>query len=200
MELLVTMVVMVIVSGMIITIWFGLQSSYAHTVGAADAQSTARDALARVSSEIRDAQPPSLTTPSAIFTVASSTQADFYSSYNQPGTASDGSGVGTVRLTRLYLTGSAPYWNLSWERDTNNNGTFDSSDRTMVLATDVVNTATTPLFTYLLQGSSTPVTSVTGANLANIVSVNVCLIVDSNLNNAQAPVTFQATVFPRNAP
>ena len=177
-ELLVTMIVMGIVTAVLTTSWIALQSSYAHTVSSNDSQSTARDALARMGSELRDAQPPNLSGGSALFTSAAPTEADFYSSYNQAGTASDGSGVGTVLLTRVYLGGTAPYQTLYWQRDTDKNGAFDTGDRTMVLATNVVNnsitdttvtpnTATTPIFTYTytVSGASQTATTVPSASL-----------------------------------
>jgi prepilin-type N-terminal cleavage/methylation domain-containing protein len=216
-EVLVTMVIMVIVSGMLIATWFALQSSYARTVSADDARSMARDALARITAELRDAQPPTLSgSGQAVFTAAQPMEVDFYSSYNQPGTSSDGSGIGTLRLTRIYLdtSGSSPQKTLYWQRDTNNNSAFDSGDRRIALATEVVNnsitdtsvtpnTSYTAIFTYFYRdtsGNLQPATSIAAGSLASIVAVKVRLIVDDNLNHSPVPADLQGTVRPRNAP
>ena len=60
-----------------------------------------------------------------------------------PGQRADGSGTGVLRLTRFYLdtSGSAAQKTLYWQRDTNASGGFDSADRKIVLARNVVNTS-----------------------------------------------------------
>ena len=216
-ELLVSMIILSIISTMVIVVWFALQSSYAQSANANDMRSAARDALNRVASEIRDAQPQTITTPAqAPFAMAGPTEVDFYSSYNQPGTAANGSGTGTLRLTRVYLdtSGTSPYKTLYWQRDTNNNGTWDSGDRLIVLATNVVNnsianTAVTPntsytaIFTYGYRdsnGNFTSADTISAANLTSIISVNIRLIVDTNLNHTPTRADLQITVRPRNAP
>jgi prepilin-type N-terminal cleavage/methylation domain-containing protein len=216
-ELLVSMVILAIVTSMLIVVWIALQSSYTQSANANDTRSTARDALSRIASEIRDAQPQTITTPAqAPFTMAGPTEVDFYSSYDQPGTAANGSGVGTLRLTRVYLdtSGTSPYKTLYWQRDTNNNGTWDSGDRLIVLATNVVNnsipnTAVTPntsytaIFTYGYRdsnGNFTSADTISTTKLTTIISVNIRLILDANLNHTPARTDLQMTVRPRNAP
>ena len=56
-------------------------------------------------------------------------EATFYSAYNQPGVADDGSGTGALRLTRIWLdtSGSTPQKTLYWQRDTNGNGVIDAA-------------------------------------------------------------------------
>ena len=54
-ELLTSIVILGIVSTMIITVWFALQDSYAYSVNSDSQQATARDAMARMQREIRDA-------------------------------------------------------------------------------------------------------------------------------------------------
>lgn len=214
-ELLVSMIILSIVTTMLIVGWIALQSSYAQSVNANDARSSARDALTRISSEIRGAQPsPLATAGSAVFTVANPMEVDFYSSYNQPGASADGTGTGALRLTRIYLdtSGSTPQKTLKWQRDTNNNG-FDSDDRTMVLTANVANQSVpstgspTAIFTYGFLDAGTirtsptiPTASYPTATLVSIISVNIRLIVDANLNHAPAPVDLQTFVRPRNAP
>lgn len=219
-ELLVSMIILSIVTTMLIVGWIALQSSYAQSVNANDARSSARDALTRISSEIRGAQQsPLATAGSPVFIVANPTEVAFYSSYNQPGASADGTGTGALRLTRIYLdtTGSTPQKTLRWQRDTNNNGAFDSGDRTMVLTANVVNQSVpstgspTAIFAYgFLDAGTIPATIRTSptiptatyptATLLSIISVNIRLIVDANLNHTPAPVDLQTFVRPRNAP
>ena len=211
-ELLISMTILTVVTTMIVASWIALQSSSAQTVSANDSRSSARDALDRMSTEIRsaDSQPGSVA-GSAVFTVANPTEVDFYSSYNVAGQASDGSGSGALRLTKMYLTGTMPYQQLVMVRDTNNNGTLgDAGDQSMVLADNVVNNSIpstgspTAVFTYgyrdTANGPFLSATTITTANLAKIVSVNIRVIVDKNLNHSPAPVDLQTIVRPQNAP
>ena len=211
-ELLISMTILTVVTTMIILSWIALQSSSVQTASANDSRSSARDALDRMSTEIRsaDSQPGSAA-GSAVFTVATPTEVDFYSSYNVVGQASDGSGSGALRLTKLYLTGTMPYQQLVMVRDTNNNVTLgDAGDLTIVLADNVVNNSVpstgspTAVFTYgyrdTTNGPFLSATTITTANLAKIVSVNIRVIVDKNLNHLPVPIDLQTIVRPQNAP
>jgi Tfp pilus assembly protein PilW len=220
-ELLVTMVVLTIVTTMIIVSWFTLQSSYAQTAAANDARSSARDALNRMSMEIRSAQAPASSTTGAVFvavppsTGAMPTEVDFYSSFNVAGQSSNGSATGALLLTRIYLGGTMPYQTLYLQRDTNNSATFDSGDQSIVLANNVVNNsfpstgAPTPVFAYGYRDSSNqfqtantiPSASLPSTiTLASIVSVTIRVMVDANLNHTPLPVDLQTIVRPQNAP
>ena len=216
-ELLVSMVILGIVTTLLIAGWMSLQSSYAYSVDANNAQADARDALARVSREIRDAQPPTLASPApAPFTLAGPMEVDFYSAFNSAAVRSDGTPTGALRLTRIYLdtSGSSAQKKLYWQSDTNNSGAFDNADRKMVLARDVVNgsiantnvsptTSYTAIFTYgYRDGSGNFLTadSMVTADLSKIISVQIHLIVDANLLHPPIPADLQTTVRPRNAP
>jgi len=229
-ELLVSMIILAVITTMLVVTWISLQSSYAQTVNADNARSSARDALTRISSEIRGAQPsPGATAGSAVFTVANQWEVDFYSSYNQPGTSADGTGTGALALTRIYLGNpdgttppltTAPYQkNLFWQRDTAAPiGSFTSADRSVVLATNVVNTgladtSVTPNTTYtaIFRYATRDATSgdlvwtdnndgSLNSNLAKIVAVNVRLLIDANLNHSPTRIDLQTLVSPRNAP
>lgn len=212
-EILVTMIVLCIVTTMIIGGWIALQSSYAHTVNENDARSTAASALDFAANELRDAQPQQVTTPAqSPFTLASPDEVDYYSSHDQPGTASDGSGTGNLRLTRIYLdTATGKLW---WQRDTDGNGAFDSGDRSILLASNVIDastpdtsvspsTPTTAVFTYGYldaNGALQTATSLTSTQLAAIVSVRVHLVVAASASRTTSPADLQITVVPRNAP
>jgi len=213
-ELLVSMIILSIVTTLLIAGWISLQSSYASSVKSNNARAEVRDAVARMSREIRDAQPLALTTPAqSPFTLANPMEIDFYSAFNNPGTQADGTGIGVLRLTRIRLdtSGSTPQKTLYWERDTDNNGTFD---RVIVLARSVVNnslpntnvtpnTSYTAIFTYGYRdgsGNFTTAGTIASADLAKIISVQIHLIVDVNLKHAPVYADLQTTVRPRNAP
>lgn len=199
-ELIVVMVIMGVISFMLIGTWFALQGSFTHSANLLDDDSTARDAISTISAQIRDAQPQTITTPAASpFTAAGPDEIDFYSSWDRPGTASDGTGTATLLLTRVYLNTTTD--TLYWQQDTNDDRVWDAGDTQLVLAQDVVNAAT-PVFTYecLSNGSYTSASTVATANLGTIVSVTVHLQVAPNTTQTQNPADLQVTVVPRNAP
>jgi prepilin-type N-terminal cleavage/methylation domain-containing protein len=225
-ELLVVMIIMGIVSTMLVAGWISLQRASAFAVQTNDARATARDALSRVSTELRDMQPTALPigtplpTPTPTYTEKLLTNAQpmtvtFYSVYNQPGAGNDVSGIGARRLTRIRLdtSGSSPQKTLYWERDVSNNGVFgDPTDRTILLARNVVNasmpntdvtptTTYTAIFTYGYRDGSGFHTAdtIASADLAGVISVSVRLIIDGNLAHAPAPIDVTTTVLPRNA-
>ena len=160
-EVLISMIILSIVTTMLVMGWVNLQRGSAFALSSNNARASARDAIARVSNELRAAQPTTLPTPTPSATVTPAAQppitaatqwdVSFYSAYNSANAAADGSGVAAsaVRLTRIYLDTStvppAP-WNpqgrtLYLLRDMNGNGTLtDSADLKVLLARNVVNT------------------------------------------------------------
>jgi type II secretory pathway pseudopilin PulG len=210
-ELLVSMIIMVVLSTMMVGGWISLQRSFAFAASSNTARATTRDALDRISSEIRAAQPPtsSSTTPfyfdGAAPYVCGPTSCVFYSAYNNSAYP-DGTGRAQLRLTAIWLDtfGTQEQKTLYWQRDTNNSGAFDSGDRKVVLASNVVNTAASvnrPIFTYILRdasGNYTYPTSLTSLNLSTLVSVQVELIVDANLAHTPNHIDLRTTVQPRN--
>ena len=217
MELLFAMVILAVVTTMLVGGWVALQRASAHTVRTTTARASARDALARISSELRACQPLTLGTAGETpFTVAWPMEVTFYSAYNHPGANADGSGTGALRPTRIWLdtSGSSPQKTLYWQRDMDSNGSFtDPGDRTIVLARDVVNnsisnTNVTPtasytaIFTYGYRdasGSFTTADTIASADLTRIISVQVRLIVDANLSHTPTYVDLTTTLRPRNA-
>ena len=218
-ELLITMIIMTIVSTMLVGCLISLQRSFAFTSSSNTARATARDALDRISSEIRAAQPsplpsPTSTAPSTPFYLAGTSpyvcdgyHCVFYSAYNNSA-AADGTGAAQMRLTAIWLDTLAPgaQKTLYWQRDTNNNGAFDSGDRKVVLASNVVNSDASvnrPIFAYNVRDTSgnypTPApTSLTSANVFTLVSVQVEIIVDANLAHTPTHIDLRTTVQPRN--
>lgn len=216
-ELLVAMIILGVVTTLLITGWIALQSSYARSVRANNARAEVRDAVARMSRDIRDAQPITLASPAAApFTLAGPMEVDYYSAFNSPATRADGTGLAALRLTRIYLdtAGSSPQKTLYWQRDTDNSGAFDSADRKIVLARSVVNnsiadagvspaTTYTAIFTYgyrTTSGDYAAANTIATADLTKIVSVGIRLIVDVDLGHSPTYAELQTTVRPRNAP
>ena len=117
-----------------------------------------------------------------------------------------GTGRAALLPTAIYLdtSGTQAQKKLKWVRDTNNNGVFDSGDKTIVLANNVVNTAAAvnkKIFTYLTYsaGTYTMVDSITSTNAASVIAVNITIVVDANLNDKPAYIDFVSTVHPRNS-
>ena len=81
---------------------------------------------------------------------------------------------------------------------------LDSGDRKIKLANNVVNTASAinkPIFTYNVLDSSgnlTPATSLTAANVASLVTVQINVITDANIAHTPTYVDLMTTVEPRN--
>ena len=222
-ELLISMIILALLTTMLVMVWIDLQRASVTAIAANDERGSVRDALARTTSELKDSQPtafptqtPTPTSTPVSFTVAQPMEADFYSAFNNPNAVSDGTGTAAsaVELTRIYLdtSGTTPQKTLYWQRDTNGNGSFDSGDRIVKLATNVVNnsitntqvsptTSYTAIFTYwYFTGAPTlaKTDTITGSNLAQIEAVQVRLIEDNNLNKPPVPVDLTATVRLRN--
>jgi len=214
-EVLVSMIIMSIVTTMLIGIWIVLTHTSAFAQADGTAASTARDALDRVSAELRDAQPNSSTsTTPFIFSMSSPHVCDandctFYSSYNNAQTAAQSGANGEAKVlpTAIWLdsSGTTNQKKLWWTRDTNNNGVIgDAGDKSILLANNVVNTAATvnkPIFTYVFRdktGTYSTATTLTSTSVANLVAINIEIVVDANLNDKPTYIDFVSTVRPRN--
>jgi type II secretory pathway pseudopilin PulG len=205
-ELLVGIILLGIVTTMLVGGFITMQNSYAFTQRMNLARATAREALDRMASELRDCEPLSLT-PSSTNTaikLAAAYECDFYSAYNQANASSDGTGKANLRLTRIYLVGSGDYKSLVLQRDTTNDGTFGAGDKSTTLATNVVNGDTLVnvpyIFTYGYTDSSgvaqTPAHTV--ADCSKLTWVKVRLLVDGNLNHSPNYIDLTTSVRPRN--
>jgi type II secretory pathway pseudopilin PulG len=219
MELLISMIILSIVSTMLIGAWISMQRAYASSSARNAATASVRDALDRVSSEIRTAQgvtfsaSPSPSTSSPFYLTGAApylcdaNDCVFYSAYNNPDAVLNSGpyGRGQLRLTAIWLdtSGTKAQKTLYWQRDTNSSGSLDAADRKVILAKNVVNTAAAinkPIFTYNLRsgGTYSTVTALTAANVATLVSVQVDIIVDANLSHTPTYVDLRTTVEPRN--
>ncbi len=173
-EVLVSLIILGIISTMLVMGWANLQRASATAMRTNHARASLRDAMSRISKELRGAQPTALPTTTAtstpsplpLLTLAAPTEVRFYSAFNSADANLDGSGTDALRLTRLWLdTGTVPPapWNpngrtLYWQRDMDGNGSFtDPDDRSIILARNVANeivpntltgTSYTAVFTY----------------------------------------------------
>jgi prepilin-type N-terminal cleavage/methylation domain-containing protein len=219
-ELLITMIILSIVTTMLIGAWISLQRAYAFASAKNNATAQSRDAIDRISSEVRTAQgqiytaspSPSTSTPFVVGGtspyVCDANAITFYSAYNNPDAALNSGqyGRGQLRLTSIWLDtgGSEPQKTLYWQRDTNNSTTLDVGDRKVKLAINVVNTAPAinkPIFTYNVvdtSGNLVPATSLTAANVASLVTVQINIIADANIKHTPTFVDLMTTVEPRN--
>jgi len=196
-ELLVVIVIGAILSTMIIGVWFALQRSYAYSTRADFARETARNCMARMVREIRDAQ--SLGNGSPCILYAEPNDIRFTTAFNDPGT----DGQGRVLLVRYwYDAGDKKIYRM---RDTNENGTLGTGDRLDVMASHVVNGVTpsssnpTPVFRYTYidsAGATQMAHSVT--DTGSIVTVQIRIIADLNPGKSPEYIDLNSTVQPRN--
>jgi prepilin-type N-terminal cleavage/methylation domain-containing protein len=228
-ELLISMTILGIATAMLIGAWVNLQQTYTLVVRTNNARASVRDAMSRISGELRGAQPTALPTPSGTtmpasetpLTWAGPTEVRFNSAFNSSGANADGSGVSALRPTRIWLDVDAVQpspWNaqcktLYWQRDFNGNGSFvDADDRSIVLARNVANenvgdttngTAYTAVFRYAYRDPDGGVLWTDNADssldLTSVVAIGVRLIVNRNDGGKPAYVDLTTTVRLRNA-
>ena len=183
------------------------------------ARASARDALDRMSSDIRTSQPPTAAVSTQFYLPATPTypymcgpnSCVFYSAYNSPTAGANGSGLAltgttpalssSLRLTAIWLRTSDRA--LVWQRDEDNDG-LETSDRTVILAKDCVSGVLgRPIFTYNFRdpssGTYSNSTSLTSANVAGLRSVRIELVIDANLSHTPTYIDLSTTVRPRNA-
>jgi type II secretory pathway pseudopilin PulG len=202
-ELLVAMTIMTVISTMIIMSWSALQNSYSYTVKSSQARNIARDAVERMRREIRAMQPQ---TPGGISVVsAEPNELIFTTAYNDFQTDTSGEILRTRYAYEFNSSQRPAQWKIIRQRDTNNDNSFD---RTIMVADNVANGVVpdaahpTPVFEYTYvdaNGVTQPPTStVTGANLARIVQVQIRVITDVNPAHAPSYFDLVTTVRPRN--
>ena len=213
-ELVVAMFIMGIVSTMLVGTWISLQRSADFSEQKTQAAAAGRDALDRVSSELRDAQPCASSTASPFCSTLSSPYVNdsydctFYTPYNNPNVAtlSGTNGLAQSVLTSIYLdtSGTQSQKKLMMIHDTNHDGVFDTGDQVMTLATNVVNSATAvnrPIFSYVFDtnGTYSTASSITSATASKCVAVNIEVVLDTNLLSKPTYVDLVSTIRPRNA-
>lgn len=196
------MAILGVVTAMLFGVWLALQSSYGFSTKSSRQAETARLAMARLRSEIRDAQgqragQPLAGQPAILY--ATSNEIQLTTAYNSPGSDN----TGDIQLVRYWYDGSAK--RLYRQRDTNKNGVFDSGDRKDVVAQNVANAVwpgvsnPTPVFSYVyydINGSAQTASSM--SDPSRIVTVKMRLLVDLNPKRAPVYVDLNSSVQPRN--
>ena len=196
-ELLVVMVIMGIVSGMIISVWFALDKASAFSSTSDQQQGFGRDAISRMASEIRDAQSPGKNTTA--FVVASPYEIDFYTTYNTAGASVPGT---TPTLARFILKNDGAIYR-EWAGA---DGTFGTAGGvSSLLVSNVVNQSQNPkqdLFTYWAYNASGNLYPSNGTTTvipaSAIANVTITALVDLNPGRSPKYLTLQTTVQPRN--
>lgn len=225
-ELLVGLIIMSILTTMILVSWFALSRSYSYSVTSNKARDSAREAIARLARETRDAQSVDATAEAALIRARARTVV-VSTTFNM---ADNGDPTTTPRLVMYRLYPDGQLWRFY---DKDRDGVIDNVDMNAdgwpanpyqpservsgegarLLVKDVVNDVVpstghpTPLFHYSYYetnagpnyGQLTQDTTVLGANnRRKVVSVQMNLLVD--LNPARSPIytEFQTTAQLRN--
>jgi prepilin-type N-terminal cleavage/methylation domain-containing protein len=200
-ELLVTMSIAVVLTGMILLTWFALQSSFADQARANEARDIARDGMARMVREIRDASSPGI----QAVTIASKTRVSFYTTFNDPG--DEDTGFGNLMMTTFqYEVGGDGVGRIVRYRDTDNTPGDISDDRQIVIADHVLRVNNAPVFTYWYfdsAGKPSTVWSNSGVvptgRMQYIYAVEIDLVVDMNGDTQPSPVHLDSVAQIRNA-
>jgi prepilin-type N-terminal cleavage/methylation domain-containing protein len=227
-EILVSIIILAIISTMLIMGWVNLQRASATALSTNQARASLRDAMSRISKELRAAQPTALPTasPSAtllpLVELAEPMEVEFHSAFNSSDANLDGTGVSALRLTRIWLdvdTVPPTPWNpdcrtLYWQRDMDGNGSFaDVGDRSIILARNVANDILedaahgadyTAVFRYGYRESEDDPVEWTdnedgSLDLSTVVAVAVRLIIDKKMGGAPSYVDLTTTIRLRNA-
>ena len=204
-ELLVTMIIMGVVTAMLVGIFVMVENSYGFSTASFDARATAQDAMAQMTRELRDMATQTAGQPlygKPIITKARSNEIDFTTPYLNPGMT----GVPQILLTRYWYSPATQC--IYEQRDTDDNGIFDSGDAQITIASDIVNglepssASPTPLFTYTYydqNGNLQTASSVSGSvNRAAIQTIQIDILADLNPNHAPTYMNLVSTVQPRN--
>ena len=227
-EVLVSIIILAIISTMLIMGWVNLQRASATVLRTNQARASLRDAMSRISKELRAAQPTALPTASPsptllpLVELAEPMEVEFYSAFNASDANADGSGLAALRPTRIWLdvdTVPPAPWNpdcrtLYWQRDMDGNGSFaDSGDRSIILARNVANdiiadtghgTAYTAVFRYGYRESEDDPVEWTdnedgSLDLSTVVAVAVRLIINKKMGGTPSYVDLTTTIRLRNA-
>ena len=210
-ELLTSIVILGIVSTMIITVWFALQDSYAYSVNSDSQQATARDAMARMQREIRDAasQPDTSSNGSQTYypftasavNIATGSRLDFTTPFNDPA-------AHILDVSYQYVQTSTSSGTLYRYRAIDPNASIAANDTfalKMTLATNVMNYSqgnNVPIFTYSYIDTSGNVQTTTSlgtvSQIQQILSIQIHLLIDTNPGHTPTFMDLITTVQPRN--
>ena len=184
-ELLVAMTIMAILATMIVGAWISLQSSYAYSVKSADARGIARDTMARMRREIRDAMTQPSTGLGPIVTAENN--------HIQPMSAFNDTGGNVQAVDYWYRATSSTTGNITRKR---------GGGAEQIVARDIVNVYNnTPLFRYSYidaAGTVVVATTVGAADVPRILTVEIHILADVNPGHSPTYMDLISTVQPRN--
>jgi Tfp pilus assembly protein PilE len=197
MELLVAIAIASIVSVMVLMSWFALQDSYGSSTKRAESEDIAREAVARMTREIRDMQGNA---GQAAVISAQPNSIEFYTPFNDQG--------GKNLYTQYVLLPSASGGRLMRYRDVNQDGMWETGERETVIASNVVNGLLgVPVFTYTYvdpyQDPANPgqvfiTHQIPDVNTARLLSVQIHVMIDLNPGHAPTYLDLETTAQPRN--
>jgi len=207
-EVLIVVAIGSVVTGAILLTWFSLGDSYSMTSSSTKARELARDAVARMARELRDAEPKG--SDAALLSV-STDDIVFTTTFNDPAnTQVDSEPV----LTRYwYEPGTGGVGVIHRQRDTDGDeklfetdGSRDLGDRDMVVVRNVLNPVVdghATIFTYSyidpdgnLVKKGPPPTEV--GSIPTIFLIHIGLEIDLNPQSAPLPMELNTTVQLRN--
>ncbi|MEZ5125480.1 MAG: type II secretion system protein [Thermoleophilia bacterium] len=207
-ELLVSMVILAIVSTMIVMGWTSLQSAYSATVKGSAARDNARDAVSRMTRELRSMQPA--TSGGSLIVSADSNEITFYSAFNNTAAANDPgtNGLGHVALVRYWYVHDAntdpEQWRIYRRRDADGDGALTANDPTMIVASNIVNGTTLPghsepipVFQYFAAGNATAL-STPVSDVSDIATISIRVVTDLNPEHTPTYFDLVTTIKPRN--
>jgi hypothetical protein len=195
-EVLMVASIGVVVTVMMLLIWFALGDSYSFTTKASKSRELARDAVSRLQREIRDAEP--LEGQDAVLS-AGPFEISFTTTFNQEGNESD---AAEPTLTEYrYDADTRSLWR---SRDTNGNDVIDEEDQSRMVVEHLLNTGEGPpvsMFTYTYtnpSGFRQRTDSPDQGLLRTIMLVDVRVLVDLNPGAAPKAMDLSTTVQLRN--
>ena len=197
-ELLVVLVVGTIVSGLIIVGWISLTTAYSHNTRSSKSRDDARLAVARISREIRDAEPNGGATAIISATAGSIV---FTTTFNVEGNTSATTKPVLTKYEYDTATQSLHRW-----RDFQGDGSWDRDDVVVRHLENKWDPATRTFlvdpFEYGTMDSEREITfsASPAGSTASIKMVRIHLLVDQNDERAPVPMDLVTTVQLRNQP
>lgn len=199
-ELLVGMIITGVLSTMVLMGWFALQDSYSFTTRSDKQRELARDAMARVTREIRDIQAQEEVNP---VVVATENEFWFYSGFNLPNQLP----TDKPRATRYTYDPDTD--TLYRQRDRSTDANQSPMDEPLQpVVKDVVNgqvpsgtLPSTPVFTYVIydgEGHQVRTSTPNSTEMQRLLSVEINLIVDLNPGRSPNHVDLRTAAQPRN--
>jgi hypothetical protein len=218
------MIILSVITTLLIMGWINMQRGAAFAITSNNSRSTARDAISKVTAELRGAQPTALASPTPSATAMPAGQPPlltatawdivFYSALNNSSAAADATGVGALRKTEMKLdTSAGTAKGVLWlYRDLNNDGTTNGTgDLKVILAKNVINrklyddNASDIQYALFAYGYRTVATNPvlwtdTGTSLlSSILAVRARVIIDANISHMPKYIDTTVTVRLRNA-